>query len=180
MEKTHYAVLLLALLQLPAASATARAPETIVKALKPGTITQAEVIRVIDGDTVAIRSGGSVRLIGIDTPETGRCYTQEATQRQQTLTAGQTVWLEADSSQDDRDRYGRLLRYIWLPDGRMVNALLVAEGYAYEYTFREPYQYTEAFMQLEHEAQLAGLGLWNRTTCDGLAGRRYSNAYKTK
>jgi micrococcal nuclease len=140
-------------------------------------VTAAEVVRIVDGDTVEVSPGGSVRLIGIDTPERGRCYAQEATNRQAALTAGQTVFLEADPSQDDRDRYNRLLRYIWLPDGRMVNALLVAEGYAYEYTYREPYRYTEQFMQLEHEAYRSGLGLWAAATCDSLAGRRYSAAY---
>lgn len=151
-------------------------PQAIHSTL-PANVTAAKVVRIVDGDTVEVSPGGSVRLIGIDTPESGRCYTQEATNRQEVLTAGQTVFLEADPSQDDRDRYNRLLRYIWLPDGRMVNALLVAEGHAYEYTYREPYRYTEQFMQLEHEAQRADLGLWAATTCDSLSGRRYSNAY---
>lgn len=93
-------------------------------------------------------------------------------------TVGQ-VLLERDSSQDDRDKYGRLLRYVWLPDGVLVNAALVQGGFAYEYTYRVQYAYEPQFMQLEHEAHGAGRGLWSPATCDTKAGRRYSAAYRT-
>jgi micrococcal nuclease len=166
-----------------ACSAASERPEHVLQTITwqmPGDLTPATVTRVVDGDTVEVNVAGvieRVRLIGIDTSESGRCYNVEATERQTTLTAGQAVLLEADPSQDDRDRFGRLLRYIWLPDGRNVNGILVAEGYAYEYTYREPYRYVEPFMQLEHEAHLSQLGLWAAITCDGLAGRRFSSAY---
>ncbi|MCL4249241.1 MAG: thermonuclease family protein [Anaerolineae bacterium] len=166
-----------------ACSASAERPEHVIQAFTlqmPPDVTRAEVTRVVDGDTIEVSIAGNhdrIRLIGIDTPEYGRCYADEATARQVALTANQVVLLEADTSQDDRDKYGRLLRYVWLPDGRMVNAILVAEGYAFEYTYRDPYRYVEEFMQLEHGAHLVDLGLWASTTCDGIAGRRYSSAY---
>jgi len=164
-------------------STAAERPEHVIQAYSlqmPSDLTRAEVTRIVDGDTIEVSIASSldrIRLIGIDTPEYGRCFAEEATSRQAALTQDQEVLLEADASQDDRDKYGRLLRYIWLPDGHMVNAILVAEGYAYEYTYNEPYRYVEEFMQLEHGAHLADLGLWASTTCDGIAGRRYSSAY---
>jgi micrococcal nuclease len=120
-----------------------------------------------------------VRFIGIDTPEVGRCYAEQATADVTHLLKGGQVLLEADSSQDDRDKFDRLLRYIWLPDGQLVNYLLVKEGFAYEYTYRIAYHYESQFMQVENEAHRKGLGLWWPTTCDARAGRRYSPAYNT-
>jgi endonuclease YncB( thermonuclease family) len=146
----------------------------------PENTTRAAVVRDVDGDTFEVEIEGQreyVRFIGIDTPERSNCYYTEASGRTSTLTHGETVWLEADNSQADRDSYNRLLRYVWLSDGQLLNALLVQEGYAYEYTYRTPYIYQAQFMQLEHEAQRSGLGLWSPQTCDGQAGRRYSNAY---
>ncbi|MCA9910613.1 MAG: thermonuclease family protein, partial [Anaerolineae bacterium] len=134
-----------------ACSTSSERPEHVIQAFTlqmPSDLTRAEVTRIIDGDTIAVSIAGNgdrIRLIGIDTPESGRCYADEATARQAALTTNQSVLLEADASQDDRDKYGRLLRYVWLPDGRMVNAILVAEGYAFEYTYREPYRYVEEF-----------------------------------
>jgi micrococcal nuclease len=148
----------------------------------PAGLAPVPVARVIDGDTIEVVVEGAaerVRLIGIDTPETGRCYADAATAHLTELLRGGQVLLERDPSQDDRDKYGRLLRYVWLPDGVLVNAALVQGGFAYEYTYRVQYAYEPQFMQLEHEAHGVGRGLWSPAICDTKAGRRYSAAYRT-
>jgi micrococcal nuclease len=159
-----------------------RRPQASTTLAMPAALTPARVTRVIDGDTIEVDINGQnerVRFIGIDTPEVGRCYAQQATDRLTQLLTGSQVLLEADASQDDRDKFGRLLRYIWLPDSQQANYLLVQEGYAYEYTYRVAYRYEPQFMQVENEAHRGGLGLWSPTTCDARAGRRYSPAYNT-
>jgi micrococcal nuclease len=133
---------------------------------------------VVDGDTVEVEIGGSVervRLIGIDTPETVhpnkpvQCYGREASDRAKAALSGQDVLLEDDPSQDSRDRYGRLLRYVWLPDGHLFNLDMVADGYAYEYTYRDPYRYRDAFIAAQATARDEGRGLWSAITCAGQA-----------
>ncbi len=138
---------------------------------RPASSIAARVTNNIDGDTLDVEIDGRierVRFIGIDTPERGNCYYREASDFTAALTRGQTVWLEADPSQDDRDRYDRILRYIWLDDTRMVNALLVEGGYAFEYTYRNAYRYQASFMQLEAAARANDTGLWSPQTCNGL------------
>jgi len=143
---------------------------------QPADLPAATVVRVVDGDTVDVRLDGQVvrlRLIGIDTPEivdprkSVQCFGREASAKAHELLDGQTVTLEADSTQDDVDRYGRLLRYIWLPDGRLFNQEMVGQGYAFEYTYRVPYKYQAEFNQAEHEAREAQRGLWSPQTCAG-------------
>jgi micrococcal nuclease len=131
---------------------------------------------VVDGDTIDVQlSGGEarVRLIGINTPESVdprrpvECFGQEASASAAAMLDGQTVLLESDPSQGDRDRFSRLLRYVWLEDGRMVNLEQIAQGFAAEYTFDTPYKYRELFRDAQREAREAGRGLWAATTCDG-------------
>lgn len=76
------------------------------------------------------------------------------------------VRLEADPTQDAIDRYGRLLRYVVLDDVR-VNVQLVKDGAAYEYTYRDPYQYQDAFISAQEQAAREGRGLWSVETCNG-------------
>lgn len=121
------------------------------------------VIRVIDGDTIEILGGQKVRYIGIDTPETGakdECFAQEAEQRNRELVEGKTVRLEKDRS--EVDRYGRLLRYVFVDD-QMVNQTLVAEGYAYSKAYPPDTAYQQELEQLELEARSESMGLW--TAC---------------
>ena len=125
------------------------------------------VVSVADGDTVTVSIDGvreRVRLIGIDAPELGspgECFGREAADRAAALLTGTSVQLIADDTQDDRDRYGRLLRYVVLADGTMVNGTLVRDGDAREYTYDEPYHYQQQFRGLEDEAQSAGAGIWS-------------------
>lgn len=129
--------------------------------------------RVVDGDTIHVDIAGqdfTVRYIGMNTPETVapdkpvECYGPEASARNKQLVTGQTVELEKDVS--ETDQYGRLLRFVWLPDsshtgqGEMVDALLVQEGYARLDTFPPDVRYKDLFAQLQLQAQTARAGLW--------------------
>lgn len=130
-----------------------------------------KVVAVADGDTITVDMNGNheiVRLIGVDTPETHRpntpvqCYAKTASAFSKRLLAGQKVRLQADSLETNRDRYGRLLRYVYLPDSGLVNLRLVAEGYGFAYTFF-PFEKSAQFSRAETGAQRAGKGLW--TAC---------------
>ena len=120
---------------------------------------EARVLEVVDGDTIHAELDGkvvSVRYFGINTPERGdRCY-REAADRNETL-VGQRVLLLPDTR--DKDRGGRLLRYIFLQDGTSVDATLVAEGFAH--AWREDGRYRSQLLSVEEEARDAGRGcLW--------------------
>ncbi len=139
-----------------------------------GGLTAAEVTRVVDGDTLKVRINGqqaeqTIRIIGVDTPETKdpnrevMCYGDEATAKTQELVdhAGGNVELEKDTS--ETDRYGRLLRYVWLPnsDGRtMLNEELVKGGYARTVVYPPDVKYHERFSAEEERAKRQHLGLW--------------------
>lgn len=142
-----------------------------------GFLRSAAVLRVVDGDTVDVLLDGNVerlRLIGIDTPETVdprkviQCFGVEASRRaKQLLQPGRTVVLEDDESQDVRDKYGRLLSYVWLDDGRLFNYEMVSEGFAHEYTYFLPYRHREAFKAAEADARANSRGFWAPSTCNG-------------
>ena len=116
--------------------------------------------RFIDGDTFGL----SVRLIGVDTPETRfpgkppEPFGKEASRLLRKILAGTTLRLEFD--QDAVDEYGRLLAYVFLPDETFLNALLVCEGYACVSTRPPNTKYADLFRQLEKEAREAQRGLW--------------------
>jgi micrococcal nuclease len=115
------------------------------------------VTRVIDGDTIEIEGGERVRYIGIDTPEVGRCYASEATARNRDLVLNKQVRLERDVS--ETDRYGRLLRYVWVGD-TMINEALVRQGYAQAATYPPDVKYQSLFSSAQQEARNANMGLW--------------------
>jgi micrococcal nuclease len=131
------------------------------------------VVRVVDGDTVVVSNGDTLRLIGIDTPETVdprepvQCFGVEASRRAHALLDGAAVELEYDPTQGVLDRYGRTLAYVWLPDGRLFNELMIADGYAHEYTYEVPYRYQARFRAAQRAAQDAQRGLWSPATCAG-------------
>jgi micrococcal nuclease len=135
-----------------------------------------KVTKVIDGDTIHIDMNGTdekVRFIGINTPETVdprtqvQCFGKEASDKMKELAEGKLVRLEYDDSQGSRDIYGRLLAYVYLEDGEMLNRIMVADGYAFEYTYLTPYKYQTEFRELQNIARVSGRGLWNPATCDG-------------
>ena len=118
---------------------------------------QALVTSVIDGDTVELADGRHIRYLGIDTPESGDYYADEATARNIELVEGKIV--ELQSGKRDKDEYGRLLRYVYV-DGIFVNAELVAQGYATAYIFDPDDRYSQVLVQLEQYAKLRERGLW--------------------
>lgn len=124
------------------------------------------VLRVIDGDTIEVDINGKperVRYIGMDTPETVhpekpvQCFGKEASEKNKELVAGKKVRLESDVT--DRDKYGRLLRYVYVDD-IFVNLELVKQGYATVYTYPPDIKYTELFVEAQKEARANQLGLW--------------------
>lgn len=125
------------------------------------------VLEVIDGDTLRVDLNGEierVRLIGVDTPETVHPqkpverFEKEASAFTTLLALHRVVRLEADPH-SNRDKYGRLLRYVYLPDGKLLNAEIIAHGYGHAYT-RFPFEKIEEFRSLERQARQESRGLW--------------------
>ncbi len=126
------------------------------------------VVTFTDGDTISVDMNGTtekVRLIGVDTPETHdprksvQCFGQAAADYTKRLIGNSSVRLEADPTNTNRDRYNRLLRYVYLPDGRLVNAEIIKQGYGFAYV-NFPFTKLEEFKGYQKEAELAKLGLW--------------------
>src|SRR3989344_1394607 len=121
------------------------------------------VVRVIDGDTIEIEGGQKVRYIGIDTPETVdprkpvQCFGVEATNKNKELVSGKRVRLEKDVS--EIDKYGRLLRYIYVGD-TFVNLELVKQGFAYSSTYPPDVKYQSQFTEAQRQAKEQNKGLW--------------------
>jgi len=126
--------------------------------------------RVVDGDTIVVDYHGKlekVRLIGVDTPETVHpnkpveYFGKEASNFTRTLVEGKNVNLEFDWQQ--RDRYGRLLAYVYLQDGTLLNKKIIEDGYGHAYT-RFPFKYLDDFKEAERRARKAGQGLWGSSS----------------
>lgn len=143
----------------------------------PTPATQSNLYRVasvIDGDTIQViidNKKETLRLIGIDTPETVdprkpvQCFGKEASAKAKSLLSGKSVRLESDPTQGERDKYQRLLRYVFLEDGTNFNKLMISEGYAHEYTYNMPYKYQSEFKQAQKEAEENKRGLWADDAC---------------
>lgn len=128
-----------------------------------------KVSKFIDGDTLQVDMSGvheSIRFIGVDTPETHdprkavQCFGQAAANFTIQLIGQQAIRLEADPLNTNRDRYNRLLRYVYLPDGTLVNAELIKQGYGFAYT-SFPFSKSDEFRKLQTEARQQGKGLWS-------------------
>ena len=137
---------------------------------KPPESSSARVERVVDGDTIRLEGIGPVRLIGVDTPETYgarvECFGTEATRYVRSLLPP-GVRVRYAVGEDPRDRYGRLLAYVYLPDGGSLNRLLVTAGYATVLTIPPNDRFAEAFERAEAAARLARSGMWARPGCAG-------------
>lgn len=144
----------------------------------------ATVTYVVDGDTVhvALANGWEekVRFIGVNTPESTReiqPYGKEASAYTKSRLNGRKIWLEKDIG--ERDKYGRLLAYIWLSlpkndsaaevRAKMFNAELLLNGYAQIMTIPPNVKYASLFIKLQQEAREAGKGLWGILTAPSLA-----------
>ena len=133
------------------------------------------VTKVIDGDTIDVNIEGTIetlRLIGINTPETVdprkpvEWFGIEASNKAKELLSEEKVRIEKDPSQGDRDKYSRLLVYVYLDTGLFFNKYMVERGYAYEYTYDTPYKYQAEFRQAEQEAKSQERGLWAPGACE--------------
>lgn len=157
----------------PHTAASPAAPSAAEHGLRPnGQVSRGwQVSRVIDGDTVVVRRRGrelTVRLIGIDTPETVHptepieCYGPEASSFAQSVLAGRRVFLEFDHSQGRHDYYGRTLAYIWLdgPRPTLFNKEAVRRGFSLEYTYDSTYQWQSLFQRAERRARSQKRGVW--------------------
>lgn len=122
----------------------------------------------VDGDTIAVNMDGKVekvRLVGVDTPETHKpktpvqCYGPAAADFTKSFIGRQRVRLVADSLSTDRDRYDRLLRYVYLPDGTNLDEKLIQEGYGFYYPYF-PFTKAGQFAADEQVAMSAHKGLW--------------------
>jgi len=124
---------------------------------------QAVVNKAIDGDTLLLNNGEKVRLIGVDTPELYhplkpvQYFAKEASLFTKNLVEGKEVKLEYDWQK--RDKYNRLLAYVYLKDGTFINAEIIKQGYGFAY-IKYPFKYLEQFKTYEKEAREKGLGLW--------------------
>jgi len=138
--------------------------------------TNAVVTHVVDGDTLdALFDDGleaRIRFLGVNTPETVdprkevECFGSQASNFSKEMLSGARVLLQSDPQADERDKYGRLLRNVYLEDGTDFNALLISEGYAYAYlSFPLDKERKAELKRLENEARDAERGLWAPDAC---------------
>jgi len=130
---------------------------------------EAVVEEVVDGDTLELENGRTIRMVGIDAPNRGEDFYGRAMEETIKLTEGKKIVLEYDEYQDDK--FGRILAYIWIPcssqkgcqEGKlMLNKVLVDEGLAKVvlYSKRKKLKYQDELIQAEEEAKEENLGIW--------------------
>ena len=142
---------------------------TSIGAVSPGFY---KVIDFSDGDTIRVDMSGkteTIRFIGVDTPETHdprkavQCFGLKAAEYTKNRIGKNAVRLESDPLNTNRDRYNRLLRYVYLPDGSLINADIIKDGYGFAYT-SFPFSKMDEFEKLQSNAKDQNLGLWG--TCE--------------
>ncbi|MGL4607471.1 MAG: thermonuclease family protein [Eubacteriaceae bacterium] len=131
-----------------------------------------EVKRVVDGDTIVLKNGEEdmkVRLIGVDTPESVHPdksknvpYGKVSSEFVKELLSGKNVKLEYDVS--PTDKYGRVLAYVYLPDGKMLNEIILKEGHGVLMTIPPNVKYVDRFINAENSAKEERIGLWSGTS----------------
>lgn len=142
------------------------------------------ISRFVDGDTIVVNMDGhdeSIRMIGIDTPETHKpnspvqCYGPAASAYMKNVIGASKVRLESDPKSQNRDRYDRLLRYVYLPDGRLVAEESIRNGFGFAYT-QFPFTKSTEFIAAEAQAKQGNKGLWgNCTVTVETNGRKQTN-----
>lgn len=144
------------------------------------------VKRVVDGDTFELENGERVRLLGIDTPEkftsnkmdsdskksgldveTIKQLGEAASHYADSLMKGRKIFLVSDPLNDDKDRYGRLLRYVYTDDGMLYNLKIILDGYAFAYT-NFPVIMKDTFIRAEESARKNKRGLWSNESFNKL------------
>ena len=137
----------------------------------------AQIVKVVDGDTITVFLNGkneTIRIIGINTPETVdprktvECFGAEASNKAKEYFKEKdyNVWLEEDPTQGERDKYQRLLRYVFAGEGVSdYGLMMISEGFAYEYTYNTPYKYQTSYKEAQAYAVDSKLGLWADEAC---------------
>jgi len=139
-------------------------------------LARVKLIKVVDGDTIKVDLDGqieTVRLVGVDAPESvapGKpveCLGKEsATFLRNLMDTQPTIYLQNDKTQSNRDRYGRLLRFVFSSDGRDVGLELLKAGLAEAKLYScQPHQYWSVYQEAELQAQSQGLGIWDEEKC---------------
>ena len=140
------------------------------------------VVETVDGDTIKVKMGNkieTVRFIGMDTPETHdprkavQCFGQQASDNTKELLLNKQVRLESDPNDSDRDKYKRLLRYVYIGD-ELINAKLIHDGYAFAYTVF-PFTKLDEFRALEADARANNRGLWAGCTVNDSSNIKQTN-----
>lgn len=136
-----------------------------------------QVLKVVDGDTIHISYNGKdekVRFIGLDTPETKdprkpiQCFGREATAKMTEFAENKNVRLEFDKTQGERDKYGRILAFVYNEDNKNLAYEMIRQGYGNEYTYNSnPYKYQNEFKEAARKAREENKGLWAENTCAG-------------
>ena len=135
----------------------------------PADAEPARLTKHTDGDTFYLSGIGKVRLIGIDTPEVygeQECFGRQASRFVERI-APLDAQVRYRLGVEERDRYGRALAYVWLDDGRFLNRMLVARGFAQPLTVPPNVEYEDVFVRAARRAREAGRGLWGRPGCAG-------------
>jgi len=153
-------------------TADSTVPGVSVTLAPPAGSERATVTRIKDGDTIEIvmLSGVSetVRLIGINTSESGECFSEEATIALASLLSDEVITMTADVS--DRDQYGRLLRYLWLDRGVFVNEIMVRGGFAQARDYPPDSLYAADIASAQESAQADAIGIWAEDACGPATG----------
>lgn len=180
-KKIHYLSFVIFLLIIIATkSGWLDKPASLAEQSQPGLY---NVSKFDDGDTIVVDMAGhdeTVRFIGVDTPETHRpntpvqCYGPDAAAYTKKLIGDNKVRLQADPLDTNRDRYGRLLRYVFLPDGTLVEDKLLSGGFAFAYV-QFPFEKKQSFVAEETQAKQARLGLWGSCQVHSDNGRQQTN-----
>lgn len=133
-----------------------------------------KVSYVYDGDTIAVSYDGgqkTIRLLGIDTPETVdprksiQCFGEQASFKTKELLNNRSITLKFNINREQKDKYKRYLGYVYRDDGLDINKYLIEQGYAREYTYGKPYDRQKEFKKLEKQAKQKNIGLWNVKIC---------------
>lgn len=125
------------------------------------------VKKVIDGDTLTVEKNNkeeTIRMIGINAPESNECGGIESAQKLKELVENKEIKIEGDETQDDKDVYGRTLRYIFV-DGININQKMIADGWAKEYTYKVAYKYKNNFKETQETAKKDKRGIWGEDFC---------------
>lgn len=178
-RKNKRTIKLLIALALTAVIYLTQKPSTIAPVIKQAEQSQPGLYSVTtftDGDTISVNMNGveeKVRMIGVDTPETKdprkevQCYGKAASAFTKTIIGDNKVRLEADPTNTNRDRYNRLLRYVYLPDGTLVNAEIIKQGYGFAYTYF-PFEKLDEFRGYQKQAEENRAGLWGECAIETL------------